>query len=165
MTVQPAALSDRPALALNLDLSHGQPGASARVELHDRPVRPPGGPDAWLAGTSRVARVSLRGDIDAVAAQRLGRVLEDLALHDVDHVLLDCAQLRHIDFRRVTALVEALIRLDARSGGVVVCGLSRYLRDLFRLAGHESRLRCWSSADDLLETGPHAPEPGRERAS
>jgi anti-anti-sigma regulatory factor len=80
-------------------------------------------------------------------------------------VLLDCAQLRHIDFRRVTALVDTLVRLDSRSGGVVVCGLSRYLRDLFRLAGHESRLRCWSSADDLLESGPCAPESGRERAS
>ena len=169
MTVQPAALGDRPTLALNLDLSHGRPGASARVELHDRPARPPGaldtGAEAWLAGGSRIARVTLRGDIDAIAAQRLGRVLEDLALRDVDHVLLDCAQVRHIDFRRVTALVETLIRLDARSGGVVVCGLSRYLRDLFRLAGHEGRLRCWSSADDLIETGPHAPEPGRERAS
>lgn len=157
MTVHPAALGVRPALALNLDLSHGRPGASARVELHDRP--------AGVAGGSRIARVSLRGDIDAIAAQRLGRALEDLALRDVDHVLLDCAQLRHIDFRRVSALVETLIRLDSRSAGVVVCGLSRYLRDLFRLAGHESRLRCWSSADDLLETGPHAPEPGRERAS
>ena len=116
MTVQPAALSDRPSLALNLDLSHGQPGASARVELHDRPARPPGSldarPEAWLAGGSRIARVSLRGDIDAVAAQRLGRALEDLALRVVDHVLLDCAQLRHIDFRRVTDLVEALNRLD-----------------------------------------------------
>jgi len=157
MTVQGAVLGDRPVLALNLDLSHGQPGASARVELHDRAAR--------RAGGSRIARVSLRGDIDAIAAQRLGRALDELALRDVDHVLLDCAELRHIDFRRVTGLVEALIRLDARSGGVVVCGLSRYLRDLFRLAGHESRLRCWSSADDLLETGPHAPEPGRERAS
>ena len=169
MTVHTAAPGVRPALALNLDLSHGRPWASARVELHDRPARQPGGPDAepesGRTGGSRIARVSLRGCIDAIAAQRLGRALDELALRDVDHVLLDCAELRHIDFRRVTGLVEALIRLDARSGGVVVCGLSRYLRDLFRLAGHESRLRCWSSADDLLETGPHAPEPGRERAS
>ena len=154
MTVHPAGFGVRPALALNLDLSHGRPGASARVELHDRP-----------GGASRIARVSLRGCIDAVAAVRLGRALEDLALRDVDQVLLDCAQLRHIDFRRVTALVDTLVRLDSRSGGVVVCGLSRYLRDLFRLAGHESRLRCWSSADDLFETSPRAPEPGRERAS
>ncbi len=164
MTVHPATLGLRPALALNLDLSHGKPGASARVELHDRPARP-AGPAAGRGGASRIARVSLHGCIDAVAAVRLGQVLEDLALRDVDQVLLDCAQLRHIDFRRVTALVDTLVRLDSRSGGVVVCGLSRYLRDLFRLAGHEGRLRCWSSADDLLEPSPRAPEPGRERAS
>jgi len=161
MTVHPAEPSVRPALALNLDLSHGRPGASARVELHDRP----GAAFRGVAGASRIARVTLRGCIDAVAAVRLGRALEDLALRDVDRVLLDCAELRHIDFRRVTALVDTLVRLDSRSGGVVVCGLSRYLRDLFRLAGHESRLRCWSSADDLLEAASHAPEPGRERAS
>jgi len=161
MAVLPASVGLRPALALNLDLSHGRPGASARVELHDRPALPGG----RVGGSSRIARISLRGCIDAVAAVRLGRALEDLALRDVDQVLLDCAQLRHIDFRHVSALVDTLVRLDARSGGVVICGLSRYLRDLFRLAGHESRLRCWSSADDLLETGPRAPEPGRERAS
>jgi anti-anti-sigma factor len=161
MAAPPTASGIRPALALNLDLSHGQPGASARVELLERPGEAGGGP----GGLSRMARVTLRGCIDGVAARRLGRALEDLALRDLDHVLLDCAQLRHIDFRRVPALIETLVRLDARTGGVVVCGLSRYLRDLFRLAGHEGRLRCGSSADDLLEAGLRAPEPGRERAS
>jgi anti-anti-sigma factor len=161
MTVLPLARGTRAALALNLDLSHGRPGASARVELLDRATAPEGPP----SGGARIARVTLRGFIDGVAAGRLGQALEDLALRDVDQVLLDCAQLRHIDFRHVPALVETLVRLDARSGGVVLCGLSRYLRDLFRLAGCEDRLRSWSSADDLLETSPRAPEPGRERAS
>ncbi len=147
----------RPAMAFSLQLSHGRPGASARVELLERP--------GAAGGTWRVARVTLGGCIDAVAAARLQRALGDLALRDVDQVLVDCAGVRHIDFRRVPALVESLVRLDARSGGVLLCGLSRYLRDLFRLAGFESRLRCWSSADDLLEAGPRAPEPGRERAS
>lgn len=160
MTVHPTEPGTRPALALNLDLSHGRPGASARVELHERP-----GSALPSSGVSRIARVTLRGNIDAVAGARLGRALEDLALRDVDQVLLDCAQVRHIDFRCVTALVDTLVRLDSRSGGVVVCGLSRYLRDLFRLAGHERHLRCWSSADDLLEASIRAPEPGCERAS
>lgn len=157
MTAQPAASGARPALALNLNLSHGEPGASARVELLER--------SGEAGRLSRVARVTLRGCVDAVAARRLGRALDDLALRDVDHVLLDCAQVRHIDFRRVPALIETLVRLDGRTGGVVVCGLSRYLRDLFRLAGHDGRLRCGSSADDLLDAGFPAPEPGRERAS
>jgi anti-anti-sigma factor len=151
----------RPALALNLDLSHGRPGATARVELIARGA----GPLDGAAGGSRIARVTLRGCIDGVAAARLRQALDDLALRDVDQVLLDCAQVRHIDFRRLPSLVDALVRVDARSGGVVLCGLSRYLRDVFRLAGCEGRLRCWSSADDLLATGPGAGESGRERAS
>jgi len=159
MAVHPGFQAVRPSLALNLDLSHGRPGASARVELYERPAG-----DGTSAG-ARIARVSLRGCIDEVAAGRLERALEDLSLRDVDQVLLDCADLRHIDFRRLPALVEALSRLDARSGGVTLCGLSRYLRDLFRLAGCDGRLRCGSSADDLLETVPRMLEPGRERAS
>lgn len=159
MTVHPEAPPVRPALALHLDLSHGRPGASARVELFER------GGEGGAAGGTRIARVSLRGCVDGVAAARLEQALEDLALRDLDQVLLDCAELRHVDFRRLPGLVEALLRLDARSGGVVLCGVSRYLRDLFRLAGCDRRLRCWSSADDLLELGPRARERAGECAS
>jgi len=160
MTVQLDTHVARPALALNLELSHGRTGASARVELHDRVTT--GDPTHAVA---RFARLSLRGCIDALAARRLEQALDDLALHGVDEVLVDCAELRHIDFRQVPALVATLDRFEARSGGVVVCGLSRYLRDLFRMAGCDDRLRCWPSAADLLATGALAPEPSRERAS
>ncbi len=161
MTVDRAVQAARPVLALNLELSHGRPGASARVELHDRVAAAAARP----GGVARIARVALRGCIDAVAARRLSQALDDLALRDVEHVVVDCAELRHIDFRLVPRLVTALDRLEARAGGVVLCGLSRYLRDLFRLAGCESRVRCWPAAGDLLETGASAPEPGRECAS
>ncbi|HKQ57958.1 MAG TPA: hypothetical protein VJY35_08825, partial [Candidatus Eisenbacteria bacterium] len=59
MTVPLDAHAVRPVLALNLELSEGRPGASARVELHDRPA-------ATGAAAARVARVALRGCIDAV---------------------------------------------------------------------------------------------------
>ena len=160
MAIHPGPQGLRPSMALNLELSHGRPGASARVELHERPA---GG--GLLGVGTRIAKVSLRGCIDEVAARRLERALEDLSLRDLDQVLLDCGELRHIDFRRLPDLVAALSRLDARSGGVVLCGLSRYLRDLFRLAGCDGRLRGWPSADDLLETRPRTLEPGRECAS
>jgi len=159
MAANPAVAATRPILALNLELCHGRPGASARVELHERPTpfdRP---------GVSRIARVALRGCIDGVAARRLTQALDDLALRDVEQVVVDCAELRHIDFRLVPALVEGLDRLEARAGAVVLRGLSRYLRDLFRLAGCESRVHGWPTSADLLETGAGAPEPGRECAS
>ncbi len=143
--------ADRIALALNLELSAGRHGASARVELRERPI-------------GRVVLLALEGWLDRVAVTRLGRTLDDLAARGVEHLLLDVAQVRHIDYRTVPALVEALTRFETRAGGFVVCGLSPYLRDLFRLAGCEARLRCWPSAADLL-AGPAACEPGREFAS
>ena len=158
MTVQLDAHPGRLALALNLELSHGLTGASARVELHERVA-----PDAG-APASRLARVTLRGCIDTVAARRLEQALDDLALRGVEQVVVDCAELRHVDFRMVPALVTALERFESRAGGVVLCGLSRYLRDLFRMAGCESRLRSWPSASDLLAVVA-SPEPGRECAS
>ena len=157
----PDAVAARPALALNVELSHGRPGASARVELHERAAGDGGRP----LGASRLARVALRGCIDAVATRRLARLLDDLVARGAEHVLVDCAELRHIDFRMVPALVAAFEAIEARSGGVVLRGLSRYLRDVFRMAGCEPDLRRWPSAADRFATSTCAPEPGRERTS
>jgi anti-anti-sigma factor len=143
--------AERFAMALNLELSHGRPGASARVEFHDR------------AG-GRVALLCLRGWIDAVAVRRLTEALTELEKPEIAQLLLDCSAVRHIDYRQLPMLVTALTRFETHAAGLVVCGLSPYLRDLFRLAGCEPRLRCWPSAQELLES-PADYEPSRERAS
>lgn len=144
-------------LALDLELSHGRHGASARLELHDRPDSPP--------GARRLAWVALRGWLDRAAVSRLGGALDDLATRGVDQVLLDCSQLRHIEYRLTGELVGRLERFEVRTGGVVVCGLSRHLRDLFRLSGCEARLKCWPSASELLGAPAGSALGGRERAS
>lgn len=136
-------------VAVNLELSHGLHGAAARLELHDR-------------GAERIAVLALCGWMDRVALVRLHEALDRLAERGASRLLLDCSQLRHIDYRLVPQLVEALTRFESRAGGFVVCGLSRYLRDLFRMAGCEPRLRCWPSASELLEA---AGEPVRGSAS
>lgn len=136
-------------VAVQLELSHGRHGAAARLELHDR-------------GTDRIAVLSLYGWLDRIALGRLQAALDGLAERGASRLLLDCSQLRHVDYRLVPELVEGLSRFESRAGGFVVCGLSRYLRDLFRMAGCESRLRCWPSASELLDA---ALEPVRESAS
>lgn len=135
--------------AVNLELSHGRHGAAARLEIHER-------------DGDRLALLKLSGWIDQVAVRRLEGTLAELAERGTSQLLLDCSQLRHIDYRLVPVLVDALSRFETHAGGFVVCGLSHYLRDLFRLAGCEPRLRCWPNADELLGS---ALEPGRERAS
>jgi len=140
----------RVALALNVELSQGRHGACARIELHDR------------AG-ARLALVRLRGWIDQHAVDELTHTLDELGACGIEHVLLDCAQVRHIDYRHVPVLMRAFERYETRAGGVVVCGLSHYLRDLIRLSGCEPRLRCWPSAAELLADA--GCEPSRECAS
>lgn len=152
MLARPDMVDSRRSLALNLELTRGRHGASARLELHDRT-------------SGRVALLALRGWIDLSAERRIEQTLDDLGSRGVAQLLVDCAQLRHIDYRLAPRLIEALARFDARAGAVVVCGLSRYLRDLFRLAGGEPRLRCWPSVDDLLGPVALAPQPGFERAT
>ncbi len=146
----------RASVVLNLELCHGRHGAWARVELHERPEAAP--------GARRIARVALRGWIDRPATQRLEETLADLAARGVDQVLLDCGELLHLDYRETPALVESLRRFDASRAGVVICGLSRHLQDLFWFSGLESTVRCWPSAAELLEA-PASYEAPRETAT
>ena len=157
MIARPGPHAQRHALALDFTLSHGRHGATARLEIHERPHPGP--------GPQRIARLALNGWLDDGALHRLDATFDDLVARGVDQLLLDCAQLRHLDYRTVPTLVDSLARFESRAGGFVVCGLSRHLRDLFRLAGCEPRLRCWPSASDLLESAGLISEPSGEHAS
>ena len=146
--MRPAPQAGRAALAVNLELSHGVHGASARLEWHDR------------KGT-RVALLKLSGWLDRAAAGRLEQALDHLAERGGGPLLVDCSRLRHIDYRMVPLLVDALSRYESRAGNYAVCGLSNYLRDLFRIGGREPRV-SWPGAPDLLLA---AGDPGDESAS
>lgn len=135
MSLAHEPLRVRHAVALNVDLAHGRHGATARLELYDRGV----------------ALLALRGWLDDVAVRRLEETLDGVAARGASQLLLDCSQLRHIDYRLVPALIAALERYESHAGGFVLCGLSHYLRDLFRLAGCDRALRFWPSAEELLE--------------
>ena len=135
----PAALA--PTLALNLTLSGGARHAWARVEVHRR--------RGW-----RVGWVRLRGWVGEEALARVECVMESLEAMGCHHALLDWSDVHHLDYRGVPVLLEALRRFEARAGSYVLCGLSRYLRDLIRVAGCEP---CsWPSAAELLacDEGP-----------
>jgi hypothetical protein len=133
-TDRPAALA--PSLALNVTLSGGHRRATARVEVHHR-------------AAGRVGWVRLCGWGGGEAVRRVARVLDDLEELGCRSVLLDWGAVGHLDYRATPALLAALRRFESRAGSVVLCGLSRYLRDLMRVAGCEPR--SWPSAAELLE--------------
>lgn len=141
MIARPDLLEPRQVLAMNLEFTRGRHGASARVEVHERP-------------SGRVGLLVLRGWVDLAAERRIEQTLDDLVLRGVHQLLVDCSQLRHLDYRLAPRLVGALARFETRAGAYVLCGLSRYLGDLFRLAGYDAQLRCWPTTADLLEPTP-----------
>ena len=149
----------RTSVTMNLQFTRGRHGAAARLEVHERP-------------SGRDGLMALRGWVDLSAARGIERALDDLAERRVSRLVVDCSQLLHVDYRLVPRLAAKLLEFEAHAGAVVLCGLSRYLRDLFRIAGCESRLCSWPSAADLLDEAASrgmtraAAEPReRERAS
>jgi anti-anti-sigma factor len=159
--VTPAGTSDdRTSVTMNLQFTRGRHGAAARLEVHERPA-------------GRVGLLALRGWVDLSAARGIERALEDLAARGVTRLVVDCSQLVHVDYRLVPRIADALVRFEAQAGAVGICGLSRYLRDLFRLSGAEAKLTTWPTADELLQVVPAArgesrlggttDAPGRER--
>lgn len=152
MVAHAGSTEGRTSVAMNLQFTRGRHGAAARLEVHERPA-------------GRVGLLALRGWVDLSAERGIERALDDLAARGVARLVLDCSQLLHVDYRLVPRLADALLRFEAHAGAVVLCGLSRYLRDLFRIAGCESKLCCWPTAADLLDAAPSAAGLERERAS
>jgi len=143
MVSQVGASDVRTSVKMDLQLSRGRHGAAARLEVHERPA-------------GRVGLLALRGWVDAPAARGIERALGDLSARGVSRLIVDCSQLLHVDYRLVPRFAESLVSFEAHTGAVVLCGLSRYLRDLFRIAGCESKLCCWPSAADLLDAAAPA---------
>jgi anti-anti-sigma factor len=149
---------DRTSVTMNLQFTRGRHGAAARLEVHERPA-------------GRVGLLALRGWVDLSAARGIERALDDLAARGVTRLVVDCSQLVHVDYRLVPRLADAIAKFESQSGAVGVCGLSRYLRDVFRLSGAETKLATWPSADELLQGVPAdlsrlekiTDVPGRER--
>ena len=154
MVTRTGASEDRTSVTMNLQFTRGRHGAAARLEVHERP-------------SGRTGLLALRGWVDLSAARGIERTLDDLAARGVTRLVVDCSQLLHIDYRLVPRLADALVRFEAHAGAVGLCGLSRYLRDLFRLTGSDTKVCCWPSAADLLEAArpadAGAPAPTRER--
>ncbi|MCC6350617.1 MAG: STAS domain-containing protein [Candidatus Eisenbacteria bacterium] len=142
----------RGALTVHLQFTRGRHGAGARIELHERPA-------------GRLAVLELRGWIDLSAQRRFEQTLDDLAARGVERLLVDCSAVRHIDYRLVPRLVAALTRFEARSGGVALGGLSRYLRDLFRLAGCDPLVGAFGPADEAFLPSSRQDGSFGERAS
>jgi anti-anti-sigma regulatory factor len=152
MVTQTGSSGGVASVTLHLQFTRGRHGAGARLDVLERPA-------------GRVGLLSLRGWVDLSAQRGIEGMLDDVAAREVSRLVVDCSQLLHIDYRLVPRLADSLLRFESHVAPVGLCGLSRYLRDLFRIAGCDSRLACWPTVADLLEAPVGAPGRERERAS
>lgn len=145
-------LEPRTSISVNLQFTRGRHGAAARIEFHDRPA-------------GRTALLELRGWIDLSAQRRLEQTLEELSTRGVERLVVDCSPLRHVDYRMVPRLAQSLARFEVRSGSVVLTGLSRHLRDLFRLAGCDPHVGAWAPEGGVAVPAVRTDGVAGERAS
>ena len=79
-----------------------------------------------------------------LGANELGRVLETIARtarSPRDLVLVDLAEVRHIDYRALPGFAATLLRQQERGACVWLLGMSDYVRSLFGVSGAGMLLR------------------------
>ena len=96
----------------------------------------------------------------ALGARELAQVAQAVAEHGLsprDLVLIDFEQVAHIDYRAIPDFARAIASQANRGAEARLVGMSRYLRDLFDVAGQGPVLR-------RLEWTPDGEAAGARRA-
>jgi anti-sigma B factor antagonist len=98
----------------------------------------------------RTQVVALRGEIDAVAAPRLGSLLYELADEGKSGVVVDLSGVTFMDSTGIGVLLNALRHFSIRHGRMVlVCPTERLLRP-FQISGLVDRLKIFESREMAL---------------
>jgi anti-sigma B factor antagonist len=98
----------------------------------------------------RTQVVSLRGEVDAVAAPKLGSLLYELADEGNSGVVVDLSGVTFMDSTGIGVLLNALRHFSIRHGRMVlVCPTERLLRP-FQISGLVDRLRIFESRETAL---------------
>ena len=94
--------------------------------------------------------VSLRGEVDALTAPKLGSRLFGLCDEGKRAVVVDLSEVTFMDSTGLGVLVNALRHFKARHGKLVlVCPTERILRP-FQIAGLAGHLTIFGSRDEAL---------------
>jgi len=110
-----------------------------------------------------------------LCARDLVRIAETIAERGGaprDLVVVDFEQVEHMDYRALAEFSRAVLSQTSRGANVAFVGMSRYLRDLFDIAGQGPTLRRleWQPAEEAVppRRAPfpldiEMPNPGRGR--
>lgn len=92
-------------------------------------------------GSGPSLRVSLRGELDVVTADRFCDILLDLMTEESPHLVLDLAGLQFCDPYGLSALVRVANYAERAGGSVVLAGMRPLLIRLLHCTGLDRRFQ------------------------
>ena len=116
--------------------------------------------------------VRLFGRLSARELALIAEAIAERGSSPRDLVIVDFEQVEHMDYRALPDFAREVLSQTGRGATVAFVGMSRYLRDLFDIAGQGPTLRRleWQPVEEAVppRRAPFPPEieesnPGRER--
>ena len=96
--------------------------------------------------------VSLGGEIDLYTAPRLERALQELTASGARRIVIDLGGAAFIDSTVLGVLLNALTRLDAGGGELVLVSDDRRILKLLEITGLERVFRIESTLTEAIES-------------
>ena len=107
--------------------------------------------------TADHVELKLKGRLDAIWSDHVGRALADCIREGHHELTLDMAEVNYISSAGIGIVVMYARQLKAIHGRLAVSNASESVRSVFKLSGLSNFL--------LIETGPAAPPPAAEESS
>jgi anti-sigma B factor antagonist len=82
-----------------------------------------------------VSLVTLDGDLDAYSAPHLREMFGRMIAGDIEHIIVDCANVHYIDSYGLGVLVSALKQMSDRSGSFILACLNDAAKRTLRVTG------------------------------
>jgi anti-sigma B factor antagonist len=95
----------------------------------------------------RVITLSAEGELGEAQLVQIGEELFRLAHRGHYCVVLDLSEVHHLDYRGVRPLLSRAVLFRQAGGDIKLCGLSAYLKAIFRAAGARDEFEYFESAE------------------
>ncbi|WP_192820221.1 STAS domain-containing protein [Rufibacter sp. LB8] len=92
----------------------------------------------------------LRGELDASTCLEVDKQIEIAMTKSVEHLWVDCQELRYISSAGLGVLISHLGTLEARSISLVLYGMSSQIKNVFELLGLHHLMTIVPSKEDAL---------------
>lgn len=84
---------------------------------------------------SGAVHIQVKGHVDAFSAPELETMVREALAEGNDRLLFDFAEMEYISSSGLRVVLSAVKQLKNRGGKVVLCGMNKYVREIFDVSG------------------------------